>query len=491
MTDDETIDKLDEKLKQAGKLLSGGKPGEAEVLCIEILNKDAHHAPALMMRSQIAFGYGKLDLATEFLRRSMMVNPDQPGGWLTLAQAYRDLARHDDAEDALRKLLEQEPENAQALIQTGIEQILIGHLDEAENLLRRGIDADPHQGLGYISLVAAVALGTGDKVMTRMQKLVEAGEVTLDDRVLIAQALASALCEQGKTEEFWQALIHANGLQLGLRDMSIKSYETLFDRMKKTFDAEFVQQRALISRAPFVPVFIVGLPGAGTPYLENLLAGHSQITSAGALPFIRNRIAGGIQAVTADIYPEAIRKLNLEALTDLSADYYRSLLSRVGQSAYVLDVNASNFQALGLIYKLFPNARVLNVTREPMANGFECLKSYDPGNEIFTIDMEAFAGYARLYNDLMSYWRTVTPNFIFNVSFEALAEDPAKQIKRVLKFLGLKYEKACLEDHGRPIRTTSLMQARQPLSVNLIDAWKRHEKNLAPLKKALKAEGLI
>ena len=241
------------------------------------------------------------------------------------------------------------------------------------------------------------------------------------------------------------------------------------------------------------PIFIVGLPRSGSTLIEQILASHSQVEGTQELAEIQRivlEIAGSIglgslrrtdayPGVLAELAPEDFRRLGERYMTDTRA--YRK------HKPFFIDKMPNNFRHIGLIHLMLPNAKIIDVRREPMACCFSNLKQLFASGQEFTYSIEDIARYYRTYLELMRHWDAVLPGRILRVWYEDVVEDLEGNVRRILEFCGLEFEPACVEFYKteRSVRTASSEQVRQPLFREGLFQWRNYEPWLGPLKDSL------
>lgn len=253
---------------------------------------------------------------------------------------------------------------------------------------------------------------------------------------------------------------------------------------------EFFVNRANVGDPSPDPIFIVGLPRAGSTLLEQILASHSLIEGTQELADIP-RIVVDLQGrdpnlddprypgVLADMKPEDFRRLGEKYLRDTRI--YRS------GKPYFIDKMPNNFRHIGLIHLMLPNAKIIDARREPMACCFSNLKQLFATGQEFTYSIEDIARYYRTYLDVMQHWDEVLPGRVLRVYHEDVVEDLESNVRRILDFCDLAFEPACLEFHKteRSVRTASSEQVRRPIFRDGLDQWAKFESYLDPLKDML------
>jgi hypothetical protein len=219
------------------------------------------------------------------------------------------------------------------------------------------------------------------------------------------------------------------------------------------------------------PVFIVGMPRSGTTLAEQILASHPAVFGAGELPFWGIALANSLDDSTTHV-------------SSLAHDYRRLLETVSTDALRVIDKMPTNFLALGLIHAALPNARIIHMRRNPIDT---CLSIYFQDFETaysYANDLEDLAHCYGEYRRIMSHWRSVLPqNTILEVPYEGLVEHQELWIRRMLEFIDLPWDPACLNFHQsrRTVSTASSWQVRQPLNNCSVERWRHYEPFLGPL----------
>ena len=235
-------------------------------------------------------------------------------------------------------------------------------------------------------------------------------------------------------------------------------------------------------------MFIVGMPRSGTTLTEQILASHPQVAAGGELKALW-RIMQRAEKIAQqdDASRRQLEALNPETINAEAAEYLAAL-SRVSRTAdRVTDKMPHNFQALGTIALMFPNARVIHCVRSPMDTCLSCYTHRFNEGHAYANDLATLGLYYREYARLMDYWRAVLPIRMLESRYEDLIADQEGASRRLIAFLDLEWDDACLDFHKTQgtVRTLSRLQVRQPLYGSSVAQWKRYEKHLGPLKEAL------
>jgi hypothetical protein len=253
---------------------------------------------------------------------------------------------------------------------------------------------------------------------------------------------------------------------------------------------EFFESRRGYGYAAPDPIFIVGLPRAGSTLLEQILASHSAVEGTMELPEIL-RYVGELQGREPDSgnprYPAILAEMKAADFAKYGERYLADTrIYRSGKARFI-DKMPNNFRHIGLIHLILPNAKIIDARRDAMACCFSNFKQLFASGQEFTYGIEDIARYYRTYIELMRHWDEALPGKVLRVQHEELVDDLEGNVRQLLEFCELDFEPACLEFHKteRSVRTASSEQVRQPIYKEGLDQWRNFEPWLSPLKQAL------
>ena len=238
------------------------------------------------------------------------------------------------------------------------------------------------------------------------------------------------------------------------------------------------------------PIFILGLPRAGSTLLEQILSSHSQVDGTLELPNILS-LSGRLRRLGQrqgnQRYPFNLSDLSADQLRSMGEEYINDTRVHRQGAPFFIDKMPNNFRHIGLIKLILPNAKIIDARRAPMSCCFSGFKQLFAEGQMFSYSQEDIAQYYRDYVRLMAHWDTVMPAQILRVQHEDVVADLETEVHRMLDYCGLPFEEACLEFHKteRNVRTPSSEQVRQPIFSDALEQWKNYEPWLTPLKEAL------
>ena len=359
---------------------------------------------------------------------------------------------------------------------------------EAIASYRAAIAARPDHGDAWYALANLKTYRFSDDELAQMQAQAARGDLAFMDRVHLAFALGKAHEDRGDYAASFAAYDEGNRLKRAQTRYSADAMSAELARQKEACTAElFAQHEGAGHDAPD-PIFILGLPRAGSTLLEQILASHSQVDGTLELPDIlalAHRLRG--RRVGENLYPQVLHDLTADQLAKFGQDFIANTRIHRAGAPFFIDKMPNNFRHIGLIHLILPNAKIIDARRDPMDCCFSGFKQLFAEGQEFTYGLTEVGRYYADYVDLMDHWDAVLPGKVLRVQHEDVLDDLESQTRRMLDFLGLPFEAGCLDFHKttRAVRTASSEQVRQPINRKGQGAWKPFEPWLDELKAAL------
>nr|WP_232280903.1 tetratricopeptide repeat-containing sulfotransferase family protein [Novosphingobium nitrogenifigens] len=518
---------------RAKSLFSDGEMDAAERMIRDFLLAHGDHPEAMRLLAQIGFVRGVHDDAELLFAGVLALVPDHHDARGEYVQTL--IARHkfSEARKALAPLLERDPANHAHRIQAATIAVGLGENDAAINLYRAMLaDLVPtDDGARLLRADLCLWLGHALKTVGQVPEAVEAyrdaarerpdfgdawwslanlktyrftdeeiatiaREEALEstapiDRIHLAFALGKALEDRKDPAGSWAAYTRGNAAQRAQSTYRPEIFETNTREQKRVCTPAFFAARTGWGDPSPDPIFVLGLPRAGSTLIEQILASHSQVEGTQELPDIQHIVHdlhGRELNFDNPRYPGVLPEVDMETARRFGERYiadtrpYRAL-----GRPFFIDKMPNNFRHIGLIHLILPKARIIDARRNPMDCCFSNLKQLFAQGQEFTYSIEDIARYYRTYLDLMRHWDAVLPGKVLRLVNEDLIADPEGQIRRLLDHCGLPFEEGCLNFHQtrRSVRTPSSEQVRRPISRDGIDQWRPYEQWLEPLRDAL------
>ncbi len=366
-----------------------------------------------------------------------------------------------------------------------------GHQDRAINAYRRSIELDPGFGEAYWSLANLKTFRFTAEEIVQMRHQLDRPELGATHRHHFEFALGKALEDEAQYAESFQHYLEGNTLRRKTVVFSPEENHARTGRAKSLFSREFFEQRAGSGSSAADPIFIVGLPRAGSTLIEQILSSHSAVEGTMELPeiiAITRSLRKQAEDPQSTTYHEVLATLGADELRELGDRYIeRTRIHRKSDAPFFIDKMPNNFAHAGLIHLALPNAKIIDARRHPLACCFSGFKQHFARGQNFSYDLDDIGRYYRDYVELMAHMDEVLPGRVHRVIYENMVDDTEAEVRRLLDYCGLPFEEGCLRffDNARPVRTASSEQVRQPIYREGIDHWRNYETWLDPLKQAL------
>jgi predicted Zn-dependent protease len=429
--------------------------------------------------------------AIEQLDLLLASEPRNPSYRNLLAAAFARLGEHQRAIDSYEVLLRDYPTQPKGWMSYGHTLRAVGRQDESIAAYRKSIEQLPGLGESYWSLANLKTFRFTPADVEAMRAQLERSTLSEQDRFHMHFALGKALEDE---RDFAGSFHHyAEGNKLRRQGVEYDSGETSqqMARSVKLFTREFLEARKGVGANSNAPIFVVGLPRAGSTLIEQILASHSQVEGTMELPdiiSIATRLDGKRRKGEESLYPEILADKSAEELRALGEQYLeRTKVQRKLGRAYFVDKMPNNFAHLGLIHLILPNAKIIDARRHPLACCFSGFKQHFARGQNFTYDLGDIGRYYSDYASLMAHFDAILPGRVHRVIYEKMVDDPQTEVRRLLDYCGLPFEENCLRfyENDRAVRTASSEQVRQPIYREGVDHWRNFEPWLGPLKDAL------
>jgi tetratricopeptide (TPR) repeat protein len=508
----------------ATSMFSDGELAPAEAIIRAYLRKHGNDVEAMRLLAQIGIEHGVLDDPEVLLEAVLALAPDYQAARFDYAGVLLKRHKHTQAIEELEKLLKVEPENrnyrttyAAAYVGLGDHeralalyrellinapraadlQLSVAHSLKTLGRTQEAIDAyhaaaalRPSFGDAYWSLANLKTYRFTPQELAQMRTEEAAAGAARVDRYHLCFAIGKGLEDNGDYAESFVYYERGNALKKSESRYRPEPVEREAQRQAAICTREFFAARAGVGSSSPDPIFVVGLPRSGSTLIEQILASHSKIEGTMELADIQ-RLVLELQGREADDasprYPRGLAQLKPEELRRLGDKYVNDTRAYRTNRPYFIDKMPNNFRHIGLIHLILPRAKVIDARREPMACCFSNFKQLFASGQEFTYSLEDIGRYYRSYVQLMSHWDEALPGKVLRVQHEDLVDDLEGNVRRLLDYLEVEFEPACLEFHltQRSIRTASSEQVRQPISREGLDQWRNFEPWLAPLRAAL------
>lgn len=385
------------------------------------------------------------------------------------------------------------PEDPATLTSRGHALKTVGDGDAAIRSYRSAVRAKPDHGDAWYALANLKTYEFGEDEMAAMREQESSGALSHMDRVHICFALGKAFEDRADYQSSFAYYEKGNALKKTQTRYDADDMTEELHAIAAACDAELFEKQAGKGDPADDPIFIVGLPRAGSTLIEQILASHSRIDGTLELPNIlslSHRLRKRKRERTEENYPRILHHLGAEQLAGFGREFIENTRIHRQDAPYFTDKMPNNFRHIGLIHLILPNAKIIDARREPMACCFSGFKQLFAEGQEFTYGLREIGQYYRDYTEMMAHWDAVLPGKVLRVQHEDVLDDLEGQVRRMLDYLELPFERSCVDFHKteRAVRTASSEQVRQPIFTSSVEQWRNYAPWLEPLASALGPE---
>ena len=520
---EETIQDFFESNKSYSELYKGirhvkaGRNKLAEEAYKNVLKKDKNNVDALRLLGLLAFKQNNYPIAEKLFIRGIQLNPTFKLLWENLAKCFRLQNKFQHAQKAFENLLKLDPNNLEAMGALGTIHIRLSNFDEGiqiyQNLLKlnnknprvhlslghaqktvgkrseseqsyiNAIKNFPLCGEAYWSLANLKTYKFSNKQIKSMESALKENIHDLE-KIQMLFALGKAHESNKNYDLSFKYYEEGNWLQRKTLDYNAQVNSDSIDKTIEFFNKNINKLNFDVGNKTKDPIFILGLPRAGSTLIEQILSSHSLIEGTQEHHNIMT-IGRKIRSINnTDNYTDSLFDLNDEDILKYGNKYINETMWSRKEKNFFIDKMPNNFPYIGLIKMILPNAKIIDARRNPLDGCFSCFKQFFAKGQHFTYDLDDIARYYKDYEKIMLFWNTIFPDSIYKIVYEDVIENPKSEVKKLLNYLELDFEESCMDFYKskRPVKTASSEQVRQPIYKSGVNYWKNYESNLTVLK---------
>ncbi|HZR90205.1 MAG TPA: sulfotransferase [Bradyrhizobium sp.] len=483
-------DHLDAHFALGNLLYAAGQDSESIKCYLTVLQMSPRHAETHNNLANVYQRLGQMERAITHYKTALQIKPDYADAHGNLGNAYLVLDRLEESIEQNHRALALKPTRFGSHNNQGVAYQALGRFEEAERAFEQALELAPRDASIHLNLANLVRFKPDDRRLPGLQKLLDEVE-TLDTENQISAhfAMAKALADLGRHREAFQHLRKGNVLKRSTIDYDEPQRLAMFENIKTIFSPDYFKARSGGGDRSWSPIFVVGMPRSGTTLMEQVLASHSKVFGAGELEAFKEGIKECVESQgILSAYPLLAELLSQDHIREIGERYTTKARARAPGAERIVDKMPLNFCFVGLIHLALPNARIINVRRDPLDTCVSCFSLLFTGSQPFAYDLGELGRYFRGYEKVMEHWHKVLPpDVMIDVRYEDLVDDLEGTARRALRHCGLEWEDACRDFHDtkRAVRTASQMQVREPVYRRSIGSWRRYAEFLEPLAQAL------
>lgn len=465
-----------------------GRYGDAERLLRRALELAPCFGPARANLATVLYRQNRAAEAVEELDQLLIEDPLNAAHNNLKAAALGRIGGFDEALALYEELLVRFPEQARIWMSYGHILKTVGRTDDSIAAYRRALEIEPTLGELWWSLANLKTLRFADADLSRMEQALQTGSIASTDRYHLHFALGKALEDRGAYADSFRHYAEGNRLRRAEVDYRPHEYAAFVARACDVLTTALMDELGDRGCPAPDPIFVLGMPRAGSTLIEQILSSHSRIEGTMELPDIPAIAAELGERDRLGAYLDTLAGVEPQRLVALGQQYLdRTRVQRKTVRPFFIDKLPNNWMHVGLIHLILPRAKIIDARRHPLDCCFSNFKQHYARGQNFSYSLEDMGHYYAGYVRLMKHVDALLPGRVHRVIHEALVDDPETEIRRMLDYLGLDFEPGCLEFHknDRAVRTASSEQVRRPINRDGIGQWRNFAEWLGPLEKAL------
>lgn len=481
------------RVQSASALLAKGQAAEARSWLQEAINLAPSWAEPHVLMAKAQLEMAELAEAEATVRTALEADPEHAGAAHLLGIL---LFRKDQLAAArtwFQTAVNLAPGQARFHRDLGVIQLFYGQIEEGRRSLHTALKLDPMMEEVVDTLAHILpAKGEGDGseaafLFELMSDLAQRKDLRPRTRAEIFFGMAKIHEQRGNVDETFANMAAGNALMRTLVTWDADAVEARFRRVAEVFNPEIFQRLKGAGAPDERPIFLVGMPRSGSTLAEQILAAHPLVHGAGETDLFMRMVASST-GPDGSVFPQWSVTMNDVDCRALGRHYLDRMPTGLAGQTRFTDKRLENFEYLGLIHLLMPNARIIHCRRDPRDSGFSALGLRFSEAQEYSYDMTELGRYWRAYDGLMDHWRQVLPEGVMlEAPYEGVVADLEGWARRMVAHVGLDWDDSCLRFHEakRPVRSASLAQVRQPIFTSSVGRWRPYAKHLQPMFQAM------
>ena len=456
--------------------------GEAVKLQPDLLEASVLLAEALLEAMHF-------DSAITVLSKAFELAPDKPELLDRMGDIYRAAGQTEAAVSSYERSISLNAAREAPLHGMVVTMRSAGKMTDALDWVDKLIKLKPQLPTGYILKSSIQRTQPSDNLALQLESVLRQHKLDERSRGATHFALGKVYDDLAQYDQAFEHYLAGNKTLNQLQNHDAEFESRRSEQLINFFNAEFVKNRGGHGNDSELPVFIVGMPRSGTSLVEQIASSHALVDAAGEVRFWNCApLSMPIFLNTSIAFPDCLNQLNASDIQNIASNYL-SVLNKVStqDTLRITDKLPHNFLQIGLIKTIFPRAKIIHTRRHPLDTCLSIFFQLFGANQPYAYDLGKIAAHYSHYQKLMAHWHQVFPEQILDIDYEELIAAPEIESRKLIDYLGLEWDKACLMPHKleRTVRTLSSWQVRQPIYTSSVARWKNYEKHLGPLKTAL------
>jgi len=453
-----------------------GKYEQALRLHYRIVQRDPNNIHSIISSAEIYKQIGDLKKSRFWYRKALSLRPNMADFSLELAYISVALGDKSNAIKWFEKAKLDKPNDVRAINALGIYYKSLGEFEYAKREFNAAITSTPDNANAYSNVSDIVTVGSSDVFIDKTTRILDAQTKVSFETALWHFSLCRAYNTTKDKKKYLEHLVAGNNIMKNIKKFDIDNEKEKFTKILDRYSFFKISQKYQHSvNATRTPIFILGMPRSGTSLIEQILSAHSKVFGAGEMNTFNQ---------LGKLFIQSTKVANQYDIDNWRHKYIESLSQANKDRPFVIDKLPQNFLFVGWIFTVFPEAKVIHVNRDARAVVWSNYKTFFPSQAFdYSYDIRNTVQYFQQYEGLMKKWYSYFPGKIFTLNYEKLTENLEEEVCKLLNFIGIDFEEACLkpENNSRRVSTASKLQVRKPIYANSSKAYQRYQDFLDPI----------
>ncbi|MGS2720169.1 sulfotransferase [Paraglaciecola aestuariivivens] len=462
-------------LEQATLCLQKNDLPKAEAYYQQVLAAQPNNGQAFLGMGCIALKVKQYDKAISLLKRSCELLPQALSPLLHLSEAFTAVGATQDSSTVLDYAKRQFAQRPEVHYQLGLHQQSLGEFEQATQSFKQVLTLTDTSIASFACLELTRQAKFDDNLDHIISQRLTNKNLTTQEKTVLHYANGNILDHQQQFHLAWQNYQQANRLQFADCEFKTQDLAPFFTQIQSSNNIKGLAYRNPQVDNKLTPIFILGLPRTGSTLLEYLLCQHPDVGTVGEATFVSDELANFIYQLTQLDYPASLQITDPSILAKAASIYENLLAQACPNQAFVINKLPANFQAIGMIYKLFPHAKVIHIQRALPEVAWSIFSNYFAQNEPYFCSLNEFGQYYGFYTELMDCWEEQCQDFIYSVNYQDLVKNKTQTLNKIYAFCGLSSKSGTqANNQQQPIRTLSNVQVRQKVNSQAMKKWQNY-----------------
>ena len=422
--------------------------------------------------------------AENFYKKSISLNYKNPEAHNNLGSLYKSLDKFKEAISCYKEAVSIDPKFIHAYHNLGSSYTAMGNFVEAKKNFNKVIKINPSYTNSHRTLSRIINYTNDEEHFHEMKKIYKQIDINdTENKTNISFALGKAYEDIRDFDKSFKFYKEANTIYNKKVNFSIEYEKDKCEKIKNTFSKKTFDKYIDCGSSDSSVIFILGMPRSCTTLVEQILSNHPKVFGGDEQDFVSDLLIEnfGKKFDNLKLFFEGVTNFDKKDFKKIGEKYLSKMRNISNNSERTTDKMPENFFWIGFIKLILPNSKIVHCYRNRKDNCLSIYKNHFPSGKInYSYELTKIVDYYNLYSGLMNYWNNLLPNFIFNIKYENLISNPEDEIRNLLNFCDLDWNKDCLNFHNnkRIIKTASDVQARNKIYNSSVNSWKNYEKHL-------------